>query len=103
MSLRKRGDREGFEGFIDLDQMRKSLLGDPSDSDPGYEVTNLIHKISKKLHTTSDCNCDEYFCPIFKTGQICYYLAITQKGISLWIVRKPVDSVLVLTSSVTEQ
>ena len=37
MPLRKRGDNMGF---IDLDQMRNSLPGDPSDSDPGYEVTN---------------------------------------------------------------
>ena len=48
MSLRKRGDRGGFEGFIDLGEMQTFLLGDPSDSDPGYEVTNLIHKISKE-------------------------------------------------------
>ena len=44
MSLRKRGDRGDFEGFIDLGEMQTFLLGDPSDSDPGYEVTNLIHK-----------------------------------------------------------
>ena len=47
MSLRKRGDRGGFEGFIDMSQMRNHLLGDPSDSDPGYEVTNLVNKVSK--------------------------------------------------------
>ena len=50
MPLRKRGDRGGrgdFEEFIDMGQMRTFLLGDPSDSDPGYEVTNLIHKIFK--------------------------------------------------------
>ena len=47
MPLRKRGDRGGFEGFIDMSQMRNPLLGDPSDSDPGYEVTNLVNIISK--------------------------------------------------------
>ena len=47
MPLRKRGDRGGFEGFIDMSQMRNHLLGDPSDSDPGYEVTNLVNKVSK--------------------------------------------------------
>ena len=47
MPLRKRGDRGGFEGFIDMSQMRNPLLGDPSESDPGYEVTNLVNIISK--------------------------------------------------------
>ena len=93
MPLRKRGEMGGCEGFIDLDQMRNSLPGDPSDSDPGHEVTNLIHKIS--INCTQNqivihC-CDEFF---FPTGQICYYPAMIQNGISLWIVRKPVDSVL---------
>ena len=43
-----RGNRGDFEEFIDMGQMRTFLLGDPSDSDPGYEVTNLIHKVFKK-------------------------------------------------------
>ena len=56
MLLRKRTDgRVLKEEFVDLGEMRKLLVaGDPSDSDPGYEVpqvlgTNVIH-YSVQLH-----------------------------------------------------
>ena len=57
MPLRKRGDRGGrgdrrsrgnrgdFEAFIDMGQMRAFLLGDPSDSDPGYEVPQRVNGV----------------------------------------------------------
>ena len=45
MSLRKQTDGRVFKKeFIELDEMRKSLFaGNPSDSDPGYEVPHAVH------------------------------------------------------------
>ena len=46
MSLRKQTDGRVFkkEEFIELDEMRKLLFaGNPSDSDPGYEVPHAVH------------------------------------------------------------
>ena len=45
MSLRKRTDGRVFHEteFVDLGEMRKLLVaGDPSDSDPGYEVAKVL-------------------------------------------------------------
>ena len=45
MSLRKRTDGRVFQEteFVDLGEMRKLLVaGDPSDSDPGYEVAKVL-------------------------------------------------------------
>ena len=77
MPLRKRGEMGGCEGFIDLDQMRNTLPGDPSDSDPGHEV-KAAHNIRFVIH---------------RCGQMCYYPAMTHIACGMWIMRKPVDSV----------
>ena len=49
MSLRKRTDVRVFweDEFVDLDEMRKLLVaGDPSDSDPGYEVPQVVNRMN---------------------------------------------------------
>ena len=49
MSLRKRTDVRFFkeDEFVDLDEMRKLLVaGDPSDSDPGYEVPQVVNRVN---------------------------------------------------------
>ena len=48
MALRKRTNGRVFKTneFIDLDEMRKLLVaGDPSDSDPGYEVPQRVNGV----------------------------------------------------------
>ena len=49
MSLRKRRDVCVFkeDEFVDLDGMRNLLVaGDPSDSDPGYEVPQVVNRVN---------------------------------------------------------
>ena len=49
-TLEEEGQRRE-DGFIDIDQKYLPVYqGDPSDSDPGYEVTNLIHEFKKAAY-----------------------------------------------------
>ena len=81
MLLRKRRDSDGrFEGeeLLDMGQKRNTLPGDPSDSDPGYEVTltptlpyecNVYETLSKNDISDACSSAD-----IIDCVQVCFYL-----------------------------